>query len=162
MRGRSALLFMLTQIAGFSGAAAAQTPDQQRCSAPEPDLSIEGCTAMIQSGKEMPENLAIAFYNRGTAYTRTGEYDRAIADFDQAIRLNPTYAEAFTNRGAAYNGKGKYGRAIQDFDQAIALSPNYATAFYARGVALSALGKQARAAADFAKARQLNPDLPPP
>ena len=55
-------------IPGFGGAAAAPTPDQQRCSAPDPDVSIGGCTAMIQSGQETQENLAKAFFNRGLAY----------------------------------------------------------------------------------------------
>src|SRR5580693_1748094 len=105
MRNRWALLFVLMHIAGFSGAATAQTADQQRCSAPDPDLSISGCTAMIQSGRETPENLAVAFYNRGTAYANKGQADRAIEDYDQAIRLNPNFAEAFNNRGAAYAGK---------------------------------------------------------
>jgi hypothetical protein len=87
MRSRWARLFMLMHIAGLSGAATAQTPDQRRCSAPDPDLSISGCTAMIQSGHETRQNLAGAFYNRGNAYNGKGQPDRAIADYDQAIRL---------------------------------------------------------------------------
>ena len=55
MRSTWALLFVLMNIAGFGGAATAQTPDQQRCAAPDPDLSISGCTAMIQSGRETQE-----------------------------------------------------------------------------------------------------------
>jgi hypothetical protein len=50
-------------ITGFYGAATAQT--QQQCSAPDPDFTITSCTAMIQSGREMPQNLAGAFYSRG-------------------------------------------------------------------------------------------------
>ena len=61
MRNTWTLLFVLMQIAGFGGAATAQTDDQQRCSAPDPDLSISGCTAMIQSGHETRQNLAKAF-----------------------------------------------------------------------------------------------------
>ena len=54
MRSRCALLFVLMHIAGFSGAATAQNVDQQLCLAPDPDLSISRCTAMIQSGHETP------------------------------------------------------------------------------------------------------------
>jgi len=90
---------VLTHIADFSGAATAQTLDQQRCLAPDPDLKISGCTAVIQSGHETQQNLAIAFYNRGNAYVRKGQNDRAIQDYDQAIRLNPNFADAFYNRG---------------------------------------------------------------
>jgi hypothetical protein len=48
MRSRWVLLIALMHIAGFNGAATAQTLDQQRCSAPDPDLSIRGCTAAIR------------------------------------------------------------------------------------------------------------------
>lgn len=46
MRNRWALLFVPMYIAGFGGAVSAQTLDQRRCSAPDPDLSISGCTAV--------------------------------------------------------------------------------------------------------------------
>jgi TPR repeat len=114
MRSRWALLFVVMHIAGFSDAATAQTLDQQRCLAPDPDLSISRCTAMIQSGHETQQNLAFAFRSRGIAYARKGQYDRAIEDLDQAIRLDPNDAVAFSNRGGAYNGKGQYDRAIED------------------------------------------------
>jgi tetratricopeptide (TPR) repeat protein len=39
----------------------------------------------------------------------------AIADYNQAIQLNPKYAKAFNNRGFAYNNKGEYDRAIADY-----------------------------------------------
>ena len=44
-----------------------------------------------------------------------GEYDRAIEDFDQVIRLNPDYLWAYLKRAAAYNAKGDYDRAIRDY-----------------------------------------------
>jgi tetratricopeptide (TPR) repeat protein len=133
------------QIAGFSRAATAQRVDQQLCLAPDPDLSISRCTAMIQSGHETQQNLAIAFGDRGIAYARKGQYDRAIEDLDQAIRLNPNYAASFSNRGLAYVRRGQYDRAIEDLDQAIRLNPNYAAAFNNRGSAYSAKGDLDRA-----------------
>ena len=77
----------------------------------------------------------MAFNNRGLAYARNGQLDRAIEDLDQAIRLDPNLAEAFNNRGTAYGGKGLYVHAIEDLDQAIRLNPNYAMAFNNRGLA---------------------------
>ena len=159
MSNRWALLFVLMHIAGFSGAATAQTLDQQRCSAPYPDVQISGCSAMIQSGHETQQNLAVAFYNRGNAYANKGQPDRAIQDYDQAIRLNPNLAEAFYNRGTAYAIKGQPDRAIEDFDQAIRLNPNFAVAFNNRGLAKQAKGDSAGGDADIAKAKQLNPSV---
>ena len=87
------------------------------------DLRISGCTTVIQSGEVSNSDLALAFNNRGFAYSAKGQHDRAIQDFDQAIKLNPNYAIAFNNRGVAYGAKGQHDRAIQDFDEAIKLNP---------------------------------------
>jgi tetratricopeptide (TPR) repeat protein len=97
-----------------------------------PDLRISGCTTVIQSGRETHRNLAIAFNNRGVAYKAKGEMDRAIQDYDEAIRLEPDVNSFFLNRGNAYQVKGDYRRAIEDYDQAIYLKPDYADAFNAR------------------------------
>src|SRR5476649_2583367 len=59
------------------------------------DLQISGCTTLITSGKETTKNLAIDFNNRGLAFSDKGQSDVAIQDFDQAINLNPKYANAF-------------------------------------------------------------------
>jgi tetratricopeptide (TPR) repeat protein len=108
-------------------------PDRQRCGDSDPDLSISSCTAIIQSGKETRKKLAVTYHNRGIAYGNKGQYDRAIADFDQAIRLNPNDADFFRNRGSVYADKKQYDRAIEDFSQAIRLNPNDIAAFVNRG-----------------------------
>ena len=68
-----------------------------------------------------------------------GEYDHAIADLDQAIRLKPDFADAYFSRGLAYSDKGDYDRAITDFDQAIRLKPDAAYAYNGRGIALKVI-----------------------
>jgi lipoprotein NlpI len=86
-------------------------------------------------------NLGEAFNNRGRAHNNSrGEYDLAILDLDQAIRLEPRAAALFDNRGNAFVGKHEFDRAIQDFDQAIRLKPNLAEPFNNRGLAYA--GKQ--------------------
>ena len=90
-----------------------------------PDIRIIACTRNIKSGRFTGRNLAIAFANRGLAYKSKGQWDRAIADYDEAIRLNPDLAETFTNRGTAYYYKGQLGRALKDYDEAIRLKPNF-------------------------------------
>jgi tetratricopeptide (TPR) repeat protein len=129
MGSRWAVISVLMHVAGFSGAATAQTPDRRQCGAPDPDVSIRGCTAMIQSGHESRQNLAIAFYNRGNSYRSKGQPDRAIEDYDQAIRLNPNLALAFNNRGLVYGGKRQLDSAIADYNEAIRLDPNFAFAY---------------------------------
>ena len=54
-----------------------------------PDIQIDGCTALINSGAQTPRTRVIAYNNRGNAYMAKDEYDRAVQDYDQSIELNP-------------------------------------------------------------------------
>jgi tetratricopeptide (TPR) repeat protein len=55
-------------------------------------------------------------------------YDRAIADYDAALSLDPKFQRAYNNRGAAWRGKGDRARALQDYAEAVRLNPSDATA----------------------------------
>jgi tetratricopeptide (TPR) repeat protein len=90
---------------------------------------------------------------------RKAVYDRAIADYTQAIRLDPNFAEAYNARGNAYHHKKDYDRAIADYSQAMRLDPNFAEAYNARGLAYSDKGDYDRAIADLDQAIRLDPDL---
>ena len=107
-------------------------------------------------GLSPAENTAVAFNNRGVAYRGKAQYDRAIADFDEAIRLDPKFAFGFIGRGAVYALKAQYDRAIADFDQAIRLDPQQAVAFAGRGVANFSTGQFAAAAHDFEQSLSLD------
>jgi len=63
---------------------------------------------------------------RGQAfmYRNKGDNDRAIADFNEAIRLKPNDASAYNNRGLAYAAKGDDDHATADFNEAARLKPN--------------------------------------
>src|SRR5262249_58160499 len=63
------------------------------------DTQISSCTALIQSSTELKENIAIAFYNRAVAYENKEKYELAIADYSEAIRLNPNDADFYLYRG---------------------------------------------------------------
>lgn len=68
-----------------------------------------------------------AFYRkRGDDYARKGEYDRAILDYDEAIRLNPQDAVAYHNRGFAYHHKNNRDRAFENYNTAIRLNTDLA------------------------------------
>jgi tetratricopeptide (TPR) repeat protein len=122
------------------------------------DLQIGGCTAVIRSGRETSRNLAIAFHNCGGAYDNKGQYDRAIHDYDQAIRLDPSNANAFNNRGNTYDSKGQCDRAI-DYGQAIRLDPT-ADVFNNRCWARAVSGRDLQPAmADCNESLRLKPDV---
>lgn len=137
-----------------------QTRDENmdRCAeADDPDVMIGGCTAFIQSGQEDNKNLSIAFSNRGIGYSKKGNYDLAIQDFDEAIRLSPSDIDKVILRGRAYDSKGNYDRAIQDYDEAIRLNPSFARAFDLRGYAYYDKGNYDRAIQDYDEAIRINP-----
>ena len=52
-----------------------------------------------------------------------GEFELAIQDLDEALRLDPRDAEVFANRGAAYVGLGQVERAIEDFNNVVSIDP---------------------------------------
>jgi tetratricopeptide (TPR) repeat protein len=85
-------------------------------------------------------------------------YDKAIADFTQAIRLDLNSSIAYRERGVLYDYKGDYDQAMADYNQAIRLNPNYALAYNNRGIAYKAKGEYDRAIADFTQAIRLDPN----
>jgi tetratricopeptide (TPR) repeat protein len=121
------------------------------------DQRIDACTAAIASGKWSGPGLAWAYNNRSFAYILQGDYDRGIADADEAIRLDPNDAVAFNNRGNGYREKELYDRAIADYTEAIRIDPSYALAFKNRGSVYQQQGDLDRAIADYSKAVQLEP-----
>ena len=117
-----------------------------------PDIRIVACTRNIQSGRFIGSNLAVASNNRGNAYYDKGHFDRAIEDYDEAVRLKPDFAEAFSNRGNVYRKKGLIERAIEDYDKAIGLNPDDARVFAERGLAYEKKGEGDQALRDYKKA----------
>ncbi len=132
----------------------------RRCDSDDthPDIRIAACTRNIQSGRFTGRNLAVAFTNRGLAYKRKGQWDRAIADYSEAIRLKSDDAEVFNNRGNAYFHKGQLDRAIKDYDDAIRLQPDLAEAFSNRGNVYRKKGRFDRAIKDYDDAIRFKPD----
>src|SRR5262249_12062973 len=124
------------------------------------DLQIDGCTAAIRSGDQRSQKeLASYFNSRGLAYRAKGDFDRAVADFDEAIRLEPKNALLFNARGVAYSAKRDYGRAMADFDEAIRLEPKGAAAFLNnRGLARHSMNDYDGAIADFDEVIRLAPN----
>ena len=63
--------------------------------------------------------LTQAYYSRGIAYARKGNYEQAIDDFTQAIQLKPDYADVYYHRANAYSDKDDYDHAIEDYTKVI-------------------------------------------
>ncbi len=122
------------------------------------NLSPDDCLSIIRSG-QMAADFSAAFDARGIIYLGKHQYDRAVQDFDEAIRLDSNDAGIFNNRGNAYDNKGEQDRAIQDYDQAIRLNPNLAAVFFNRGGSYNKRGQYDRAILDYDQAIRLDPTL---
>jgi tetratricopeptide (TPR) repeat protein len=119
------------------------------------DERIRACTALIDAGAARPEKLAVAHLHRAVMRHEKGDFDAAMRDYDQAIRLKPDYADAFNSRGVLYADKGDPERAVQDYDEAIRLKPEKRTlawALFNRGLAYAQKGKHQRAIEDYDRA----------
>ncbi|MEI6063052.1 MAG: tetratricopeptide repeat protein [Pseudanabaena sp. ELA748] len=99
------------------------------------------------------------YYNRGVDKQKSGDKQGAIADYNEAIRLNPNLAAAYTNRGGAKFESGDKQGAMADFNEAIRLDPNLADAFRIRGDAKDDIGDKKGAIADYNEAIRLDPNL---
>ena len=101
----------------------------------------------------------MAYTNRGWAYDALGQLQRAIEDYDEAIRLKPEKASlAYANRGLAYANLGQLQRAIKDFDEAIRLDPRQAQAYAGRAFAHTLLTHDEAARMDVDRAMEFGYD----
>src|SRR5512139_3261616 len=94
---------------------------------------------------------------QGDTDSTAGNYDKAIAAYNDAIRLDAKSAGAFRSRGKAYANKGDNNRALADYNEAIQLDPKNALAFVERGDAYTNRGDYQRAIADFNAAIEIDP-----
>ena len=121
------------------------------------DEAIRLYSQAIAAGDLSKENLAVVRYDRGIAYARKGEVDKAIADYDAAIGLRPDYVAAYHGRATAYRDKDMTEKAIADYNTAIRIAPDDAFAYENRGRAFLHVGKVDAAIDDLAKAVSLEP-----
>jgi tetratricopeptide (TPR) repeat protein len=118
------------------------------------DETIEGCTALIASGRYSGPDLSHAYNNRSFGYIDKHQFDLALADINMAIQLDPTNASAYNNRCTANIYKSLYAQAIADCSQAIALQRGYVNAFDNRGLAYERSGRSDLAISDYRSALQ--------
>jgi len=107
--------------------------------------AIVGCTRAIQSGKFKGTNLAVLYNNRAIEERQLRDFDRAIADYTQAIRIDTDFTGAYAGRGLAWEGKGEIEKARTDYRKTLTVVQKYNDGKWAHDTArdrLAALDKK--------------------
>ncbi len=118
-------------------------------------LGLGGIILLV--GNDSPKS--VDFYlTEGDSFYQNKDYDRAIADYNQALRLDPKNVNAYYDRGGAFDEKQDYDRAIADFNQALRLDPKNVDTYINRGRAFDEKQDYDRAIVDFNQALRLDPE----
>jgi len=109
------------------------------------DLALEAFKLVV------PEDQAL-LEARGLVYRDMDDHNRALADFNAVIKLEPLEGRHYYNRGVVYHRMGEEHEAITDLTRAVELGCTDAAVLSERGLAWHALGNMSQAVVDFTSA----------
>jgi len=140
----SAATLVTAGALGFAAFALVRSDDSgERCFTQQGETAISACTKAIQSGRSSGLELAGIYDNRAIELRQQGDFDRAIADYTAAIRIDAELTGAYTGRGLAWEGKAEAEKAKADYRKALTLAQKYDDGVWAHETArgrLEALG----------------------
>jgi len=143
--------------AATTPAAPAQPTAPATASTPAAPPAASTPAAPVTSPAQDIARQAGAFVSDGILKYQSGDFDGAIAAYNQAIDLDPKSAEAYFNRGLAKAAHDDLDGAIADYSQALQVDPNLGAAYYYRGLARHSKAELDGAIADYNQAVQLDP-----
>lgn len=115
------------------------------------DKAVESARKAAQLDRKFEANLAAALQQRGFAAANERRFPEAIADFTEAIKLNPKDASAYERRAAVEMKMSDFDRALADYTEAIRLKPNDVRNYLYRGYILESRGDLHGSMADTEK-----------
>jgi len=98
--------------------------------------------------------------NRANIALSLGQFDSAIAAYDEVLKVNPASGEAWHNRGIALAHTKRFAPAAHSFGKALSLYPGSAASWHNRGLAFAELEQFEQAIRDHTRALSLQPRLP--
>ncbi|MBC7870513.1 MAG: tetratricopeptide repeat protein [Chitinophagaceae bacterium] len=111
--------------------------------------ALNQAVALIPEERELDLEADALFLYRANIYSRLNDQESAIADYTQALELNPELAVALNNRAVAYMYSSRYDLAFIDLDRATELDPDFPFPYYNRGWMYSFLGEFTKAYDEF-------------
>ena len=100
---------------------------------------------------------AETYLNSGREKERIGRDEEAVADYTEALKLNPRSFDILSHRAFVNADLGRYSEVIADWSAAIEIKPRNAVAYLYRGMAKAALGRYEEAIADLSAAIEIEP-----
>lgn len=153
------LTAVLISLSALLASPPSRAQNRDLCNELSGQPAIDACLRDIRSGQFSGRDLATRYNNLGTEYYLMRDYDRAIAEYTQAIRIFPNYTSPHDGRGSSYLQKGDLDRAIADYSEAIRINPKFANAYLNRGIAFERKKEVDRAIADYEAALSLDGSL---
>ena len=92
--------------------------------------------------------------------SQLNQYEKAIADYDQALKINPNLHAVWNNRGNAHFKLGDFTKAVTDYTVALSLAPS-SQVYFNRAVAWARLGRLDKAEEDHLQSARLNSKAAP-
>ena len=142
----------LLALAGCADTGATARAD---CDTDNDAAAIVACTKIIESGSASQAAKAAAYRRRGAAHLEQRAFKKVLADYTQAIRLQPNNAGDHFSRGLAYAGLTQNSPAIAELSRAIQLDKTSAEVYFERGRISRRVGQLAPALRDFSQAIRL-------
>lgn len=102
-------------------------------------------------------NNPLAYNNRGHYFRQNNQLDKALADYNEALKMNPNYHLSLNNRGKIYFDRGQVELAMADFNKCLSIAPEFVNALSNRGAAFASQNNFDAAFIDLNKAIELEP-----
>ncbi|MBW4641660.1 MAG: tetratricopeptide repeat protein [Goleter apudmare HA4340-LM2] len=122
---------------------------------PQPTVTEQPTIRTTESGKQRSTE---GLLSSGGGKAQQGDYQGAIAAYEEALRKNPNHPDAYFQRAIAYYDLENYQAAYEDLSQVVRLTPKSSIAYMNRGLTLDLLQRNQEAMKDYTQAISLNPD----
>ena len=118
---------------------------------------LGGCGSKKDADKTKTNPSAKQALDRAKKHEKTGDRQKAIDAYSEAIKADPKNTSAYGHRAMLYHDKGDRKKALADFSKVIELDPKSKQAYVRRGMVYNESGDPRKALADFSKAIELDP-----
>lgn len=122
-----------------------------------PPRVIQACTELLEHNIIHGYARSYIFVNRAQVYFGQGDKQRALDDYNEAVKLSPHNADLYYNRGVFYAAQADTDAALRDFDAAIGINAKHVPALRQRAKIYLARGNFGGALADYSEAIRLEP-----